>query len=70
LGACGEKVGLHPFPMMAMIVFRCVINLSMLALCRLPPPPPPPPSLAVATPVVAATRELQELLLVREEELT
>jgi hypothetical protein len=42
----------------------------MLALCRLPPPPPPPPSLAVATPVVVATRELQELLLVREEELT
>jgi hypothetical protein len=54
---------------MAALVFLCVINLSTFTLCRLPLPPPPP-GLAVATSMVVAAGELQELLLAREEELT
>jgi hypothetical protein len=46
----------------------CVFLLSVFALCR-PIPPPSLPRPSTAMPVVAVARELQELLLVREEVL-
>jgi hypothetical protein len=64
-----EKEGIWPFLTVAELVSRCIIDLSVFALCR-PLPPPIPPSPAATTPATAAAEELQELLLVRQEELT
>jgi hypothetical protein len=55
--------------MVAEFISWCFIDLFMIAFCRPLPPPPPLPHPTAVTPAIVA-KELQELLLAQEEELT